>query len=100
MFDPASRYVSLVTKTFESPGSNGEPRNIRYIERRFLPPANSGVTVAEHPVVQGDRIDTIAARYLGDPLQFWRIVDANDVMRPEELTSEIGRRIRIALPGF
>jgi len=100
MFEPSSRYATLTVKTLESAGPDGEARNIRYVERRFLPPANSGVTVAEHPVAQGERIDTIAARYLGDPLQFWRIVDANDVMRPEELTSETGRRVRIALPGF
>ena len=37
---------------------------------------------------QGDRLDNIAARYLGDPEQFWRICDANGAMRPDELTDD------------
>jgi nucleoid-associated protein YgaU len=48
--------------------------------------------------VQGDRLDNLAARYLGDPEQFWKICDANNVLRPDELTEEIGRVVRIALP--
>jgi hypothetical protein len=49
-------------------------------------------------VFQGDRLDNIAALYLGDPEQFWRICDANAAMRPNELTETIGRRLRITLP--
>ena len=41
--------------------------------------------LAEHVVVRGDRLDLIAAAYLGDPTQFWRICDANPVIHPEEL---------------
>ena len=52
-----------------------------------------------HTVVQGDRLDNIAAQYLGDPEKFWLICDANVAMRPEELTDTIGRRIRITLPA-
>jgi hypothetical protein len=55
-------------------------------------------TLAEHTVTQGDRLDNLAARYVGDPEQFWRICDANDVLRPEDLTEEAGRAIRIGLP--
>ena len=49
-------------------------------------------------MTQGDRLDNITAQYLGDPEQFWRICDANDAMRPDELTETIGRRLRITLP--
>ena len=28
----------------------------------------------------GDRLDQIAARFLGDATQFWRVCDANDAM--------------------
>ena len=35
------------------------------------------------------------AQYLGDPEQFWRICDANDAMRPDDLTAEVGRRLLI-----
>ncbi len=37
-----------------------------------------------HAVQQGDRIDVIAARYLGDPLLYWRIADANLAVRPDD----------------
>ena len=56
------------------------------------------MTLVEHTVTQGDRLDNLATRYVGDPEQFWRICDANDVLRPEELTEEIGRIIKIGLP--
>jgi hypothetical protein len=49
-------------------------------------------------VTQGDRLDNVTARYLGDPEAFWRICDANNAMRPNELTETIGRRLRITLP--
>jgi hypothetical protein len=51
----------------------------------------------EHEVTQGDRLDNITHRYLGDPEQFWRLCDANGAMRPEELEVP-GRRLRITLP--
>jgi hypothetical protein len=49
-------------------------------------------------VTQGDRLDNIAAKYLGDPEQFWRLCDANGAMRPDALTETIGRWLRITLP--
>jgi hypothetical protein len=54
--------------------------------------------VQEHSVAEGERLDNITAQYLGDPEQFWRLCDANDAMRPEELTETVGRRLRITLP--
>lgn len=98
MFEPTSRYARLSIKTLAVAGDDGEPREIRYVERRFLPPVGTGTTLFEHVVSQGDRLDIIAAKYLGDPTQFWRVADANDTSRPEELTEEIGRRIVINLP--
>jgi hypothetical protein len=50
-------------------------------------------------VAQGDRLDNVTARYLGDPAQFWRVCDANNVLRPDEL-EETGRAIAIALPDL
>lgn len=100
MIEPTSRYAALNIKTLEATGPDGEPRPIRYFERRFLPSAVGGTTLVEHAVVQGERLDQITARYLGDPTQFWRVADANEVLDPTELTAEIGRRVRIALPGM
>jgi len=52
-------------------------------------------------VVAGERLDIIAGAELGDPLAFWRLCDANDAMRPDDLTAEVGRRLRVTLPeGF
>lgn len=98
MFEPSSRYNSLAVKTITVIAADGEPREIRYVERRFLPPPDMGTTLVEHVVSQGDRLDNITARYLGDPTQFWRIADANDASRLEELTEEPGSRITIKLP--
>jgi nucleoid-associated protein YgaU len=48
-----------------------------------------------HTVRQGERLDTLAAQFLGDPTQFWRICDANDVLRPQDLTAVPGSVLRI-----
>ena len=98
MFEPTSRYNSLAVKTITVTAADGQPREIRYVERRFLPPPDTGTTLVEHVVSQGDRLDNITAKYLGDPTQFWRVADANDASRLEELTEEIGSRISIKLP--
>lgn len=100
MFESNSRYAALKIKTLTVPDPDGEPREIRYVERRFLPAASAGTTLVEHQVVQGERLDQITARYVGDPTQFWRVADANEVLDATELTAEVGRRIRVALPGM
>ena len=93
MFDPTSRFADLETRVLAGP--NG--REIRYVVRRFLPPADSGVVFAEHQVTEGERLDHLSARYLGDAELFWQLADINNAMRPEELTAEIGRRLRVAI---
>ncbi len=98
MFEPTSRYAEIETVRMTLKDAQGEPRIVSYKRRRFVPPGVAMTTLAEHTVAQGDRLDNIAARYVGDPEQFWRICDANDVVRPEELTEEVGRVIRIGLP--
>ncbi|MDP9342033.1 MAG: LysM peptidoglycan-binding domain-containing protein [Actinomycetota bacterium] len=60
-------------------------RDVRYVRRRFLPAPGSSVALASHTVVEGDRLDNITARYLGDPTQFWRMCDANAAMNPPDL---------------
>ncbi|MFY9553193.1 MAG: LysM domain-containing protein [Blastocatellia bacterium] len=94
MFPPTSRYYNIETAIFEA----GDGRPHAYLRRRFVPPPERFSTLQEHVVVQSDRLDNVTAQYLGDPLQFWRLCDANRAMRPDELTEEVGRRIRITLP--
>jgi hypothetical protein len=98
MFDPQSRYHALDTGTLTVADGDGT-REVRYVRRRFLPPpADDDAVLAEHVVVDGDRLDHVTARYLDDPLQFWRVCDANHPLHPCELTDEPGETIRIALP--
>jgi hypothetical protein len=94
MFPPTSRYFGIATAKF----IDAAGREIIYLRRRFLPDSGTMVVLAEHTVTEGDRLDNVTARYLDDPEQFWRLADANDAMQPEELTSEVGRRLRIPLP--
>jgi hypothetical protein len=49
-------------------------------------------------VTQGDRLDRVAADAFGDPEQSWRICDANAALDPDELVSEVGRRLVIPQP--
>ena len=98
MFEPSSRYNDIETAKMTVTDSRGEPRVVSYKRRRFVPSGATITTLAEHTVAQGDRLDNLAARYVGDPEQFWRICDANNVLRPEELTEEVGRALRIGLP--
>lgn len=96
MFTHTSRYYSLETVTL----TTADGREIAYKRRRFLPDPSDMQMLAEVVVTQGDRLDLITARTLGDPEHFWRICDANNAMNPFDLTTEIGRRLRIPLPQF
>ena len=93
LFPMTSRYYGTGTGVLAA----GD-RQVPYLLRRFLPSAAEFTVVRVHVVLDGDRLDTIAAATLGDPLAFWRICDANNAMRPEDLTALPGRRIGIALP--
>ena len=93
-FQPTSRYFGIETAAIETP----DGKTIVYLKRRFVPPPERFSLLQEHAVAQGERLDNITARYLGDPEQFWRVCDANGAMRPDELTETIGRRLRITLP--
>jgi hypothetical protein len=98
MFDETSRYYEIETTTLNVAGPDGETREVRYVRRRFIADAKGMTTLVEHTVTQGDRLDNITDRYLGDPTLFWQVCDANDVMQPEEL-EETGRAIKIGMPG-
>jgi hypothetical protein len=97
MFDPTSRYDSLPTAKLTVTGSDGLERVVAYKRRRFLPAVGSAPTLVEHTVAQGERLDNITARYLGDPTLFWRLCDANLVLRPDEL-EQVGQVIEIVMP--
>jgi hypothetical protein len=94
LFTITSRYYTVETTQL----TRADGKTIVYLKRRRMPQPEEFVTLQEHRVVEGDRLDNIAAKYLGDPEQFWRICDANNAMEPDELTEEAGSLIRITLP--
>ena len=94
-FPPTSRYYGIETSRL----TLDDGRQISYLRRRFVPQPEQFADLQQHVVQQGDRLDNIAATWLGDPETFWRIADANRAMQPEELTRRIGRVLRITLPA-
>jgi hypothetical protein len=93
-FPENSRYHSVEVTTLNRPGE--EP--VAYLKRRFVPALERYSIIREHTVVEGDRVDNLAAQNLGDPELYWRLCDANVVMRPDELTENVGDKVAITLP--
>jgi nucleoid-associated protein YgaU len=59
---------------------------------RRIPPTPAALT---HLVLDGERLDHLAARFYGDPTKYWLILDANtDELNPFRLLRP-ARRIRI-----
>jgi len=96
MFDPNSRYYNLPNAIYD----DGTGRRIAYKRRRFLPQGDAMPVLARVVVLDGDRLDLIAARTIGAPEQFWRIADANNALNPFDLTAEIGAVLNVAQPQF
>jgi hypothetical protein len=101
MFPITSRYYAVQTARIERP----DGKTVVYLKRRFLPSPDRFSLLQEHNITDSERLDNIAAQYLGDPEQFWRICDANNAMNPETLVRDpvtlkwkIGRKLRITLP--
>jgi nucleoid-associated protein YgaU len=90
MKSPSSRHHGRPTyvRPAVAPGARAA---IELCVPRFPQPGEPAVV---HRVAAGDRLDLLAARYYGDPLQSWRIVDANGGMDPFELL-EPGRTLVI-----
>ncbi|MGY2012120.1 LysM peptidoglycan-binding domain-containing protein [Nocardia gipuzkoensis] len=94
-YPQTSRYANVPVVAYH-PGL-GEPP-VPHLSRRLVPLAERLATLGQHEVVEGDRLDLIAARWYGDPELWWRIADANPSAHPDELTGQIGRRLRITAP--
>ena len=97
MFDPTSRYINLENSSMIITDAAGATRVLVYKRRRLIPSADRLTTLVEHTVLEGERLDNITARYVGDPTLFWRVCDANVVLQPAEL-EVVGCIVRIALP--
>lgn len=99
MFERTSRYYGVETGTLSTTDPDGRERIVTYVRRRVIPSYDDQPTLVEHIVAQGDRLDNVTARYVGDPTQFWLLCDANVVLRPDEL-EVVGRVIRVKMPRF
>jgi hypothetical protein len=106
---PDGRYARLAAEPLTYVTADG--KEIKYLGRRFLAPADSFETLAEVEVQRGDRLDLIAARSLGAAEAWWRIAEANETLDPRTLTetpdpteadrlgsARPARRLRIPVP--
>ena len=80
MFFPGSRYASLSPYDVTLPGGT-------MVQAIPLPLPGSPAVLGYHRRTQGQRLDHIAARYLGDATAFWRLCDANDAVVPDALAA-------------
>jgi hypothetical protein len=91
--NPTSRYYGFTVNIL--PRDDGQ--KVAYLHRRIIPQPDIYSNTSKYTVAIGDRLDNLASKFLGDPLLYWMICDANGVVDPDELTSssEIGRRIQV-----
>jgi hypothetical protein len=94
MFDHDSRYRNLPVLH----DTDAQGRTVAYISRRFLPPAGTLPVLTKLVCKEGDRLDHLAARVLGNATLFWRIADANDAIDPTDLTGTPGRELIVPVP--
>jgi hypothetical protein len=94
MFPPNSRYASTPTVTVTLP----DGRVVVCLLRRFLPDTSALATMTTHITSSGERLDTVAAQFLGDPALWWRVADANPATIPPDATLEPGITLRITFP--
>lgn len=94
LYPPNSRYYQQPILTLTLP----DGRTVAYLSQRYAPNPAQLSLVKLYAVAQGDRLDNLAASFFNDPLQYWRICDANGAMRPGALTETPGIQLRITLP--
>lgn len=93
----SSRYYGFAVEYF----TRADGTQVAYLQRRIIPQPSIYTSTQNYVVVSGDRLDNLAAKYLGDPLLFWMICDANGATDPDELTAQVGRTILVPLaPGI
>jgi nucleoid-associated protein YgaU len=88
MFTKQSRYRNVEDAFL----IDEQGKEVRYKKARLIAEAKGALG---HVMAKEDRLDLVAQRYYQDPERYWRIVDANRVLAPEELESEPGRVIII-----
>lgn len=95
-FPTDSRYYGSQVLQYTAPDGNVVP----YLARRIVPQAGAPnyATLNSYVVHSGDRLDNIAAKYLGDPLMAWLLCDANGAIDPNDLVATPGTVLVITTP--
>jgi hypothetical protein len=73
VFSSTSRYAKAATYQARLPDG-------RTATAVVIPAPRTAAPVGFHPRAVGDRLDLLAARYLDEPTEFWRLCDANDAL--------------------
>lgn len=81
MFTQKSRYINSEQFTMKD-------RRGRIVNVVAVPNAPVQSILGYHQLLQGQRIDHLAANYTIDEAGFWRIAAANDKMLPESLAEQ------------
>lgn len=92
------RYADAEVATTTVPDGAGGRREVRYLRQRPAPRPATLPPLALHRVGDDDRLDLLAARYLGDPLAGWRLAEAAGVLDPDELTATPGAVVVVPAP--
>ncbi|WP_287130121.1 hypothetical protein [Candidatus Cyanaurora vandensis] len=80
MFFPGSRYLNCLTYTVTLPDGT--------VVKAVQPPLpRPRPLLGYHRRQEGQRLDLIANRYLGDPLAFWQLCDSNNTLLPDSLAA-------------
>jgi hypothetical protein len=88
MFFKGSRYAKVADDSI----TDAQGREIRFKKVRFI---NTPSTLVTRTLAPGQRLDHLANQMYKNPELFWRICDANTVMRPDELETTPGTPIGI-----
>jgi nucleoid-associated protein YgaU len=91
--NPNSRYYGFAVEFF----TRADGVQVAYLQRRIIPQPSIYTTLQNYVIVDGDRLDNLSAKFLGDPLLYWMICDANGATDPDELTAQAGSTIQIPL---
>jgi hypothetical protein len=91
--NPNSRYYGFAIEFY----TRSDGAQVAYLQRRIIPQPSIYTALQSYVIVDGDRLDNLSARFLGDPLLYWMICDANRATDPDDLTAQSGSTIQIPL---
>lgn len=87
--NPNSRYYGAAVKQTKLEDGT----EVSYLSRRIIPQPGIYTQTQNYNVAQGDRLDNLAAKFVGDPALFWMIADANATKDADALTETPGETI-------